>query len=45
VKIVETRLPGCVAIEPDVFGDSRGFFYESYNAEKYRAAGLDLRFV
>ncbi|MBN8741252.1 MAG: dTDP-4-dehydrorhamnose 3,5-epimerase [Lysobacterales bacterium 69-70] len=45
MKIVETRLPGCVAIEPDVFGDSRGFFYESYNAEKYRAAGLDLRFV
>jgi dTDP-4-dehydrorhamnose 3,5-epimerase len=45
VKIVETRLPGCVAIEPDVFGDPRGFFYESYNAEKYRAAGLDLRFV
>ncbi len=45
MKIVETRLPGCVAIEPDVFGDPRGFFYESYNAEKYRAAGLDLRFV
>jgi dTDP-4-dehydrorhamnose 3,5-epimerase len=45
VKVVETRLPGCVAIEPDVFGDARGFFYESYNAEKFKAAGLDLRFV
>lgn len=45
MKVVETRLPGCVVIEPDVFGDQRGFFYESYNAEKYRAAGLDLNFV
>jgi dTDP-4-dehydrorhamnose 3,5-epimerase len=45
VKVVETRLPGCVVIEPAVFGDPRGFFYESYNAEKFKAAGLDLRFV
>ncbi|HVH33766.1 MAG TPA: dTDP-4-dehydrorhamnose 3,5-epimerase [Tahibacter sp.] len=45
MKVVETRLPGCVAIDPDVFGDPRGFFLESYNAEKYKAAGLDLRFV
>lgn len=45
MKVIETRLPGCVAIEPDVFGDARGFFYESYNDEKFRAAGLDLRFV
>ena len=45
MKVVETKLPGCVAIEPDVFGDVRGFFYESYNADKFKAAGLDLRFV
>lgn len=45
MKVVETRLPGCVVIEPAVFGDPRGFFYESYNAEKFRQAGLDLRFV
>jgi dTDP-4-dehydrorhamnose 3,5-epimerase len=45
LKVIQTRLPGCVAIEPDVFGDARGFFYESYNAEKFKAAGLDLRFV
>jgi dTDP-4-dehydrorhamnose 3,5-epimerase len=45
VKVVETRLPGCVVIEPAVFGDPRGFFYESYNAEKFKQAGLDLRFV
>jgi len=45
MKIIETILPGCVVIEPQVHGDARGFFYESYNAEKYKAAGLDLRFV
>jgi dTDP-4-dehydrorhamnose 3,5-epimerase len=45
VKVVETDLPGCVIIEPRVFGDGRGFFYESYNAEKYKSVGLDLRFV
>lgn len=45
MKVIQTRLPGCVAIEPAVFGDARGFFYESYNADKFKAAGLDLRFV
>jgi len=45
VKIIETVLPGCVVIEPDVHGDARGFFYESYNAEKYKNAGFDLRFM
>ncbi|GAB2587036.1 dTDP-4-dehydrorhamnose 3,5-epimerase [Dyella jejuensis] len=45
MKIIQTSLPGAVVIEPQVFGDSRGFFYESYNRDKYAAAGLDLRFV
>jgi dTDP-4-dehydrorhamnose 3,5-epimerase len=45
MKLIETDLPGCLLIEPAVFGDARGFFYESYNAEKYKSAGLDLRFV
>ncbi|MEP6484235.1 MAG: dTDP-4-dehydrorhamnose 3,5-epimerase [Rudaea sp.] len=45
MKIIETILPGCVVIQPDVHGDARGYFYESYNAEKYKSAGLDLRFV
>lgn len=45
MKVIQTRLPDCVAIEPAVFGDARGFFYESYNAEKFKEAGLDLRFV
>ncbi|WP_063572060.1 MULTISPECIES: dTDP-4-dehydrorhamnose 3,5-epimerase [Luteibacter] len=45
MKFIETSLPGCIVVEPQVFGDSRGFFYESYNEAKYRDAGIDRRFV
>ncbi|QWT18717.1 dTDP-4-dehydrorhamnose 3,5-epimerase [Bacillus sp. NP157] len=45
MKFIETSLPGCMVIEPQVFGDSRGFFYESYNEAKYRDAGIDRTFV
>ena len=45
MKVIETRLSGAVVIEPQVFGDARGFFYESYNEAKYREAGIDCRFV
>ena len=45
MKFVPSRLAGAMVIEPQVFGDARGFFYESYNAQKYKEAGLDLRFV
>ncbi|HVI26156.1 MAG TPA: dTDP-4-dehydrorhamnose 3,5-epimerase [Xanthomonadaceae bacterium] len=45
MKIIETGLPGCLVLEPQVFGDDRGFFYESFNRDKLRAAGLDVAFV
>ena len=45
MKIIKTSLPGCVVIEPAVHGDARGFFYESFHAEKFAEHGLDLRFV
>ena len=45
MKVIETDLPGCVVIEPQVHGDARGYFYESFNAQKYRNAGFDLCFV
>lgn len=45
MKLVRTDLPGCVVVEPQVFGDDRGFFYESFNHDKLLAHGLDLRFV
>ena len=45
MKVIETALPSALILEPQVFGDARGFFYESYNEAKYRAAGVDHRFV
>ena len=45
MKVIETALPGVLILEPQVFGDARGFFYESYNEAKYLAAGVDHRFV
>lgn len=45
MNILETEIDGPLIIEPAVFGDGRGFFLESWNAEKFAAAGLDLAFV
>ena len=45
MKVVETALPGCLVIEPAVFGDDRGFFFETWNAERYADAGLPGRFM
>jgi dTDP-4-dehydrorhamnose 3,5-epimerase len=42
----ETKLKGCFIIEPQVFEDERGYFYESYNKNKFQAAtGLDVNFI
>lgn len=45
MKVVETDLPGCLVVEPRVFGDPRGYFYEQWNEARYRDAGIDARFV
>ena len=45
MKITKTKLEGVVIIEPDVFGDNRGFFMESWNKKKMAKAGLDYDFV
>jgi dTDP-4-dehydrorhamnose 3,5-epimerase len=45
VKTVSTDLPGVVIIEPRVFSDARGFFFESYHADRYAQAGLPAVFV
>ncbi|SFS07953.1 dTDP-4-dehydrorhamnose 3,5-epimerase [Dyella sp. OK004] len=45
MKVIETSLPGVAVIEPQVFGDARGYFYESYNKAKYREAGITAEFV
>ena len=46
MKVIETAIPGVLVIEPKVFGDARGFFYESWNARDFDAAvGKPTRFV
>ncbi|EKM95232.1 dTDP-4-dehydrorhamnose 3,5-epimerase [Pseudomonas sp. JL972] len=46
MKIIETSIPDVLIIEPKVFGDERGFFYESFNAAAFEAAtGLKRQFV
>lgn len=46
MKIIPTRIADLLIIEPTVFGDDRGFFYESYNERKFRdATGVDSAFV
>lgn len=46
MRFEETKLPGVLLIEPDVYGDSRGFFLENYNRSRYaELPGLDLDFV
>lgn len=46
MKVIHTALPDVLVIEPKVFGDERGFFYESFNAQKFQAlTGLQVDFV
>ena len=45
MKRIETNLPGMCIIEPDVHGDDRGFFMESYNQRDFARLGIDCAFV
>ena len=46
MKVIETTLPGVRIIEPKVHGDARGFFIETFQAQRYRdEAGIDLAFI
>ena len=45
MRLRPTELPDVIVIEPAVFEDPRGFFMETWHAEKFRAAGLDRAFV
>jgi dTDP-4-dehydrorhamnose 3,5-epimerase len=46
VKITSTNIPDVLIIEPKVFGDDRGFFFESFNQKAFNdATGLDVHFV
>ena len=46
MNVIATKLPDVLILEPKVFGDERGFFYESFNAKAFsEATGLDRQFV
>jgi dTDP-4-dehydrorhamnose 3,5-epimerase len=46
MKVISTSIPDVMIIEPKVFGDSRGFFFESFNQKNFsRETGLDVEFV
>jgi dTDP-4-dehydrorhamnose 3,5-epimerase len=45
MNVLETNLPGVLVFEPKVFGDERGFFMETWRADRYEEAGLPARFV
>jgi dTDP-4-dehydrorhamnose 3,5-epimerase len=45
MRVLPTSLPGVLVIEPRVFEDSRGFFFESWNRRAMLAAGIDADFV
>ncbi|MGO9832261.1 MAG: dTDP-4-dehydrorhamnose 3,5-epimerase [Myxococcaceae bacterium] len=45
MNVTPTKLPGVLLVEPRVFGDARGFFLETFQAERYAAAGIQGPFV
>ena len=45
MEILQTPLPGLLLVKPGVFIDQRGYFLESYNAERFKEAGIDHVFV
>lgn len=45
MKVTPTSLPDVLLVEPTVFGDARGYFFESYSARRYAEAGISATFV
>ena len=45
MKITKTEIDGLLIIEPNVFPDERGYFFESFSAKRYSDAGIDHKFV
>jgi dTDP-4-dehydrorhamnose 3,5-epimerase len=45
MKVTKTEIPGVLVIEPEVFGDARGFFLESWQQSRYAQQGMPERFV
>ncbi|MCD4651010.1 MAG: dTDP-4-dehydrorhamnose 3,5-epimerase [Candidatus Cloacimonetes bacterium] len=45
MKIIQAEIKEILILKPDVFGDERGFFFESYHLPKYAKAGIDCNFI
>ncbi len=45
MEFQSTALPGVILVKPRVFGDARGYFFESWRQDKFAAGGIDARFV
>lgn len=45
MKVIETKIPGVLILEPDVHGDHRGWFMETYTKERYEELGIKNEFV
>jgi dTDP-4-dehydrorhamnose 3,5-epimerase len=45
MPFLSTHIPGLMLFEPAIFGDSRGYFFESYNESTFQQAGVNIRFV
>lgn len=45
MNVIETPLPGVLIVEPKIFGDTRGFFFELFRADRYRERGISEFFV
>ena len=45
MQIIETDIPDVLIIEPKIFGDQRGFFTETFQVERYAAAGIKRPFL
>ncbi len=45
MDIIKTKIPGLVVVQPNVFNDDRGYFFESYQLARYVNAGIDTGFI
>lgn len=45
MQIIKTPIEGLLVIEPQIFRDARGYFVETYNAQRYQEAGISAQFV
>ena len=45
MKKIETKIAGLYILEPDVYGDNRGWFMETYNSKTFKDLGIDVTFV